>query len=919
MNNQKIQFGIKLKLILYISSIVIAISGVLTWFFLDRMISNLEKEVEKRGRSEAIDLSLASKYGVLTEDSEILNALIQGRLSKADVVYVMILDATGAVLASSDPQQVGTKLADPVTVQTLASMKPEIQLYSATKNSPVGPAGTPYYDASAPVMARVITRSSTADEDPLMTGEFDDHRKPPGSHDGGSVRLEKIGTVRVGLSLQSTYEKKTSMILLSILFTGLVVLISIAISLVVARATVNPLIDMANVATQIADGDLNKRVSVTSSDEVGLMAKSFNLMATKLRASFEGLETKIKERTIALEEAGSKTEAIIQNMVDGLVALDSQRKVFLANGVFEKMTGKSDLVGVDIATVSNEFDKIAVATLDTGENSSTEITIHGDLILKISSSLIIHNDATIGVLLLLRDITVEKEIDRMKTDFISNVSHELRTPLTSILGFASNAAGFFSKDIMPVLPTDDKKIQRRSKAIEGNLSIIVSEGGRLTRLINDVLDISKMEQGKVEWDVRDVDILEICQQGMAAVAGYPKSERVEIRYYAPVTVSPVKGDHDRLIQVITNLMSNALKFTDVGSITLRVEPMRELVKVSVIDTGPGIDQHNIANIFEKFKQVGSVLTNKAQGTGLGLPICKQIVEQLGGTVDIESKLGHGSCFSFTIPYSDSHDGDLFDTSVRRAAIEQVIEHLPTTADSESPTILIADDDRNIRVMLGQALTEQGYQFIEAENGLETLEILKEKHHKVSLVLLDIMMPKVDGYDVLSAIKTNETLAHIPVIVISAYHANDKAYRLGSASFLRKPIDHAELNATIATLLKKPQDKNVLIIEDDNSIVNLIRSALEDSGYMVNVSDWADDGVEVAKKCKSDIIMIDLNPTHINDGIKLIERLRSTKALASTHIVLIADDKNENALKTIECLKQFERSGDSQGDRTGSAT
>ncbi|MGR3220088.1 MAG: ATP-binding response regulator [Candidatus Anammoxibacter sp.] len=249
------------------------------------------------------------------------------------------------------------------------------------------------------------------------------------------------------------------------------------------------------------------------------------------------------------------------------------------------------------------------------------------------------------------------ELEQIKTNFVSTVSHELRTPLTSVVGFARNTRKFYLNDILPHLSMDDKKTERRSKLIENNLSIIVSEGERLTRLINDVLDIAKIDAGKIEWDIREVDVIEVCRKALAAVSGYPKSENVEVCFEAPDYVRPVKCDPDRLVQVISNFLSNALKFTARGNVTLKVEARNEDVKVFVSDTGGGIDSAELGKVFEKFTQVGDTLSEKSKrGTGLGLQICQEIIKYLGGTIWAESEVGKGSRFCFTINYYSVEKG-----------------------------------------------------------------------------------------------------------------------------------------------------------------------------------------------------------------------------------------------------------------------
>jgi signal transduction histidine kinase len=264
------------------------------------------------------------------------------------------------------------------------------------------------------------------------------------------------------------------------------------------------------------------------------------------------------------------------------------------------------------------------------------------------------------------------ELDKMKTEFLSTVSHELRTPLTSVLGFARIIKKKLESTLFPSVNRDNGKIQRAIEQVGKNIDIIIAESERLTLLINNILDIAKMEAGKIEWKSEPVSIADIIQRSTEATAPLFEGKRVELKIEIEDGLPEVKGDRDRLIQVLINLISNAAKFTDEGSVTVRAvraERIRgaeqgkadELIQVSIADTGVGISEEDQMEIFEKFKQAGDTLTEKPKGTGLGLPICKQIVEYHGGVIWVESEPGKGSTFSFTLPVlkpanTDSSDG-----------------------------------------------------------------------------------------------------------------------------------------------------------------------------------------------------------------------------------------------------------------------
>ncbi len=244
-----------------------------------------------------------------------------------------------------------------------------------------------------------------------------------------------------------------------------------------------------------------------------------------------------------------------------------------------------------------------------------------------------------------------KEQDNMKTEFVSIVSHELRTPLALVLGFTKVISKKLEKVIFPHVKEEDSKVKKSLKSVREELNTIASEGKRLTHLINDLLDITKIEAGKVEWNMEPISVAEIIKRAIAVTSSYFEQNKLEMIEDIEGALPLVIGDKDRLKQVMINLISNAIKFTDRGSVTCSVRKRENEIMISVIDTGMGIAEIDQGKVFEKFKQVGDNHTGKLNGTGLGLSICKQIVEHHGGRIWVESKPGKGSNFSFTLPIS----------------------------------------------------------------------------------------------------------------------------------------------------------------------------------------------------------------------------------------------------------------------------
>ncbi len=241
-------------------------------------------------------------------------------------------------------------------------------------------------------------------------------------------------------------------------------------------------------------------------------------------------------------------------------------------------------------------------------------------------------------------------VSEAKSNFLANVSHELRTPLTSILGFAEIVRKRLESVVLPQVKQGDRKLDRAIEQIRGNLDIILLEGDRLTKLVNDVLDLEKIEAGEMVWKIEPLDVVAIVHQAATATESLYRQKGLAFEREIAADLPKMRGDHDRVVQVLVNLISNAVKFTPSGRIACRAQALSgDRVEISVTDSGSGIAREDQAAIFEKFRQVGDTLTQKPSGTGLGLPICREIIEHLGGEITVASSLGQGSSFAFWLP------------------------------------------------------------------------------------------------------------------------------------------------------------------------------------------------------------------------------------------------------------------------------
>lgn len=417
-------------------------------------------------------------------------------------------------------------------------------------------------------------------------------------------------------------------------------------------------------------------------------------------------------------------------------------------------------------------------------------------------------DEVLGSILVFHDVTRERELARMKTEFTSTVSHELRTPLTSILGFARLIQRRFGDVVMGKWVPDTKKEQRAVKQINTNLEVIISESNRLTKLINDVLDISKMEAGKIHWNFAQVDARTIIDQAINATHGlFTAKPSVKLVQEMPSALPPVVADSDRVVQVVINLISNAVKFTDSGQITVAVEQTSSRLTVKVQDQGTGISEADQKLVFEKYKQVGDVITDKPTGTGLGLPISKEIVEMHGGKIWVESTLGEGSTFAFSLPLATVVDNGF--ESIRLPDFISEIDALASTESSAQSTILVIDDEASIREMLVQMLEEAGYGVLEAADGVEGLQLARSE--RPDMIILDVMMPRLNGFDCAAALKSEASCRHIPIMMLTVINDAQRAFGLGVEAYLTKPFDEEKMLSEIQRLLNKGKQARRVVV------------------------------------------------------------------------------------------------------------
>ncbi|MDI3534115.1 MAG: two-component system, OmpR family, sensor histidine kinase ResE [Thermosediminibacterales bacterium] len=408
------------------------------------------------------------------------------------------------------------------------------------------------------------------------------------------------------------------------------VILSAVIGIFLSKSISKPLKQMSRASLQMARGDFNHRIEVTSQDEVGQLAQSFNTLTETLSKTITALSTE-----------KSKIEKIVENMAEGVIAIDKNGGLILANAQAEEHLGLKEInyngMSVENVLKPQKLAEVLNKVLIEKESSSTEIVLDNEkLIFLVHASPIQSGEEDLqGAVAVLQDITAIRKLEQMRRDFVANVSHELRTPLTSIQGFI---------EAMIDGLIDEKESQ------EKYLNMIHEETLRLNRLVTDLLDLALLESGKVQWEMKPISLPEITKRVIDKMKALADNRNIKIINNINDNLSLAYGNEDRIEQVLINLISNAINFTpEKGTVTVFSEEMEQYIKISVQDTGIGIPKEDIENIWQRFHKVDKSRTRKTGGTGLGLAIVKNIIEVHGGEVSAESSPGKGSIFSFTLP------------------------------------------------------------------------------------------------------------------------------------------------------------------------------------------------------------------------------------------------------------------------------
>jgi signal transduction histidine kinase/CheY-like chemotaxis protein len=452
---------------------------------------------------------------------------------------------------------------------------------------------------------------------------------------------------------------------------------------------------------------------------------------------------------------------------------------------------------------------------------------------------------------------------RHKSEFLANMSHELRTPLNAIIGFS---------DVLLEKMFGDLNARQADY-----LQDILSSGRHLLDLINDILDISKVEAGRMELERTSFSLAEILEHGLRMIRERAGRHDIALNLDIDPSLGLIAADERMVKQVVVNLLSNAVKFTpDRGQIAVRAQREDGEVRVSVRDTGLGIAAEDQARIFDEFQQAKQVGSKSGEGTGLGLTLSKKFVELQGGRIWVDSQIGHGSTFTFTIPLWESH-----------AAVPEPTVPQPAGAEPTGPSVLVVEDDARSIELLTLYLTADNFKVSVARDGEDGLAMARRL--LPAAIILDIRLPRVDGWDFLARAKADPELAGIPIVIVSVLDERGKGFALGASGYIVKPASREDLLATLHRLTLAPQTveaaPKVLVIDDDPLALELVEAVLGPQGYTVLKASGGENGLAQARQTLPRLIILDLLMPGV-DGFAVVQGLRADPATAAIPIVIL---------------------------------
>jgi PAS domain S-box-containing protein len=595
-------------------------------------------------------------------------------------------------------------------------------------------------------------------------------------------------------------------------------------------------------------------------------------------------------RSRQLEAA--KSHAILEGVADGVMVTDAKGEITLFNAAAERIlqVQRIDVIGRTISEMSGllslagvSWDELARrwgqgdAQLDTEVLYDERLELD-DRVISVRVAPVVRQDVFEGTVSVFRDITMDVEVDRMKSELVSSVSHELRTPMTSIKGYIDL---LYSGMAGPV--SDDQK---------RFLQIVKTNADRLTLLVNDLLDLSRIEMGRLKLTVEPVDPQNIVNIVLANHTPDAMKRQQVLSSTIKGTLPMVRADPGRITQILTNLVSNAIHYTPTGgTITVDAQVVDGFLQIHVRDTGIGVKKEDQPKLFSRFFRADTPLVQARSGTGLGLTIVRSLVELQGGEVWFESTYGLGSTFSFSLPLADKDEPDRTPREFRTISYRAQDKH-----------ILIVESEMEVADMLSHQLRGRGgYRIHLEQSGHEALDYLRNEAYQTDLILLDLDVSDMDGLEIVRDILGHKSLSAIPIIALSLQHGEQDGQRASTKAYVSRPVRSNQLLEAINAVFAEQADDvdsvgaRVLIAEDDGTLAELFTMVLTQKGFTVSIKRDQDQVVTSARDDKPDLILLDVQRTD-RKGYQILRQLKDAPETWDIPVLVITgsalDSKQE---------------------------
>ncbi|HET7040423.1 MAG TPA: response regulator [Gemmatimonadales bacterium] len=594
------------------------------------------------------------------------------------------------------------------------------------------------------------------------------------------------------------------------------------------------------------------------------------------------------QAAIAIENARLYTDAkrqreyfaaVVANSPVAIVTLDLDGRITSFNPAFETLFGYSvgEAVGQHIDSLLNDERTLAEAhaytsqaTTETAKGIGKRKRKDGVLIdVELAGVPVAVDGKNVGIMALYHDVTdllkaksEAESANQAKSRFLANMSHELRTPLNAIIGYSE------------MLKEDAEEHGNGDQAAD--LEKIRSSGRHLLALINDVLDLSKIEAGKMELYLETFDVRVLVDEVQTTIRPLIAQKGNALEVTVAPEVGPLRADLTKVRQMLLNLLSNATKFTDKGAIHLTVARAPAArgaghdLLFQVRDQGIGMTPEQQGRLFEAFQQAEASTTRRFGGTGLGLAITRRFCEMMGGTIGVESTPGVGSTFTLRLP-----------EDVEAAAAPDEVP--APAAEGTAGRILVIDDEASVRALLRRFLVREGFTVDEAVSG--EAGIVHARTRRPDAITLDVMMPGMDGWEVLARLKEDPALADVPVIMLTVVDDKKLGYALGAAEYVTKPIDREQLRRVLGRYRTDERGRSVLVVEDDAPTAELVRRTLEAEGWTVRVARNGREGLERYDEAAPSLVLLDLMMPEMN-GFDFLEALRAAPRRSTAPVIIV---------------------------------